>query len=382
MIIQKLHNTPTDEAVEWITADPVTGSSVRLSKTGAFAEDEFTQLEAMGQEVLPVEPSLEPQPPSSANATHSAEEPEWQCKAAELGEKNFFEQPSHCQRAQMESSSFPLSELFSARMTESNPQRVGTNRQPPVLKNKSPVNLAATNKPSSEQKAAAGAVAAASIPDDESSGDIIARVDAERWEDSPIDSNNAEFSGFSDLPKTDNALKKGIDSAKEVIDKPDCAALFVGKLDYLGLGFKKPSELLEFYEKNGFISSGKEYLMFKQDKKNPKKISLIPKTFKSSVGANTYPSSSYTTPGGVKLTVQQITVNERGFFYNGRNPEGKLVSSINVGFNRLDLDQIRAAVIIHELLHVVSAIPRDDEELNDDGRQSKINSELVRKNCF
>ena len=123
--------------VAWIAADPVTGSSLRIYKTGMFFEDERKELEALGQEVLPEEPPVEEQQSSNENVIHTAEEPEWQCQAAELGEKSFFEQPEHCQRAQMESSSFPLSELFSARMTESNPQRInaagGAGRKPPTL---------------------------------------------------------------------------------------------------------------------------------------------------------------------------------------------------------------------------------------------------------
>lgn len=38
--------------MQWISADPVTGSSVRISKNGAFYDLERTELEPLGQEVL------------------------------------------------------------------------------------------------------------------------------------------------------------------------------------------------------------------------------------------------------------------------------------------------------------------------------------------
>ena len=53
------------------------------------------------------------------------------------------------------------------------------------------------------------------------------------------------------------------------------------------------------------------------------------------------------------------------------------------GFEGLDRSQVRAAVILHELLHALSKIPDDDPAvLRDNGAQSKANAELVRKSCF
>ena len=37
--------------VQWISADPVTGSSVRISKNGAFHDIDRKELEPLGQEV-------------------------------------------------------------------------------------------------------------------------------------------------------------------------------------------------------------------------------------------------------------------------------------------------------------------------------------------
>ncbi len=39
--------------VDWITADPVTGSSVRMRKSGAFYSSQRKEYEPLGQEVLP-----------------------------------------------------------------------------------------------------------------------------------------------------------------------------------------------------------------------------------------------------------------------------------------------------------------------------------------
>ena len=140
------------------------------------------------------------QPSSSQSEFGHASEPEWQCKAAELGEKSFFDQPSHCQRAQMESLSFPLEGLLSARKTESNPQRVGTNlaQHEAIHAGIAPVNLTATDKPSSEQKAAAGAVPAASIPDDEESSDSVLAA---------VEVRDDEIPGFVDASQSGLGLQ-------------------------------------------------------------------------------------------------------------------------------------------------------------------------------
>ncbi len=114
-------NVETGNRVEWISADPVTGSSVRILKNGAFYDDDRKELEPLGQEVLPVEPPAQQPSPSPENAKFSASEPEWQCQAAGAMGKDFFAQPVHCQKAQMESGSIWLSGLFSSK-TEYNVQ--------------------------------------------------------------------------------------------------------------------------------------------------------------------------------------------------------------------------------------------------------------------
>jgi hypothetical protein len=109
--------------VQWISADPVTGSSVRLAKNGAFDNYQRTELEPLGQQVFPFEPPDEVPEPSNANGVYSAEEPEWQCRTATATGKSFFEQPAHCQRAQMERGGVSLPELFPSE-TEGNVRKI------------------------------------------------------------------------------------------------------------------------------------------------------------------------------------------------------------------------------------------------------------------
>jgi len=109
--------------VQWISADPVTGSSVRIGKNGAFDNYHRKELEPLGQEVLPFEPPEEVPEPSNFNAVYSAEEPEWQCKASTAMGKSFFNQPVHCQKAQMESGGIGLGGLFSSK-TEYNVKQI------------------------------------------------------------------------------------------------------------------------------------------------------------------------------------------------------------------------------------------------------------------
>ena len=151
------------DLVQWISADPVTGSSVRISKNGAFHDIDRKELEPLGQEVLPQEPPQQQPPPSAENVTFSAQEPEWQCQVATDMGKEFFEKPVHCQKAQIENA-LRYSDLFSSK-TEENPNRIAAGGSPGATEQTAgdrPLNLTATDKPHSSGGGAAGSPA--SIP--------------------------------------------------------------------------------------------------------------------------------------------------------------------------------------------------------------------------
>ena len=172
-------------------------------------------------------------------------------------------------------------------------------------------------------------------------------------------------------PGGDTPLDKGVRATEKALLKDSCADLFkdISALTY-GL-VKTPKEYLDLYLKNNLLTVNK--------------IQANGVPFRDAgVGASTGAGGSIDMgPGQSRRTSYQTRINPDGFFFSGRNSEGKLVSTIrNSGFYGLDQNEIRAAVIIHELLHSLGLIPNDGPDLNDNGEQSRLNSEAVRKACF
>ena len=194
------------DLVQWISADPVTGSSVRISKNGAFHDIDRKELEPLGQEVLPQEPPAQQPPPSAENAKFSAQEPEWQYQAAEARfGKSFFDQPVHCQKAALQN--IGLKELFAE---ETNPKRIAPAGGSPEASGQTagdrPANLTATDKPHSSGGGAAGSPASIPSADgdtdgcDWASGSLKCAVQSERWMDSEIPGFvGADVGGITDL---------------------------------------------------------------------------------------------------------------------------------------------------------------------------------------
>lgn len=135
--------------------------------------------------------------------------------------------------------------------------------------------------------------------------------------------------------------------------------------------------LLNTYSSNNLITSGSSYPVARSGggTRNERFSS-------GDVGAATsYAAGSYPSPtaAGVMISANPITINQNGFFFSGRDSHGVAVNTLrDRGFYGLSLGQVRGAVIIHELLHVMSRIPSD----GNNPRQSQRNSELVRRFCF
>jgi RHS repeat-associated protein len=187
----------------------------------------------------------------------------------------------------------------------------------------------------------------------------------------PLMPNDPSRGGGGGPPKP-SPLEQGLDAARNALQKKSCADLFG---DLSNLGFASPTDLLNTYANNNLIRVGSSYPTANGDVK-----------FSSAdIGAiTTYATGSYLNANGVKVSANVITVNKNGFFFSGRVEDGTLVNTIRGGgFEGLGLTDIRGAVLIHELLHAVGRIPSDDPSvLKDNGKQSRANAELVRKNCF
>jgi len=166
-----------------------------------------------------------------------------------------------------------------------------------------------------------------------------------------------------------NPVTQGIDQARQALQQNTlCRALFGGA---------NPLTLLNTYASNGLISSGTTYPVAQ-----PGGGTRQQNFGSGDVGAVTsYAAGSYPSPTapGVRISANPITINQNGFYFSGNNSAGVAVNTLQgAGFQGLSLGQIRGAVIIHELLHVVSRIPGD----SGNPTQSRANSELVRHFCF
>jgi hypothetical protein len=167
VIAEQVDNPNSSDFVFWIHADPITGSSQKTEKSGESYDYLRTELEPLGQEVLPVEPPQVPVDGIPA-VRFSASEPEWLCR---YPNKEYSQMPVACQQAENESLAYQViwTESSPARITHTGGQR------PPAQEQSMPVNLSPTEK--SHGNADAGsAIAEASLPDND--GD----VDMGKWE--------------------------------------------------------------------------------------------------------------------------------------------------------------------------------------------------------
>lgn len=178
---------------------------------------------------------------------------------------------------------------------------------------------------------------------------------------------------FSDPTGLDDQadIDEGVRAARHALQGALCRSLFQG---YKG----DPRKLLESYAKpeNNLISVGSTYPV-----KEGNKIKREP-FGDPNIGAKTvYGVGQYTENGVTNYLVPTITINSEGFYktlkYDGR--QGKPLNSFrDKGFFGLNQSQLRGAIILHELAHVVKAIPDDLHNRE----QSKKNSERVRLLCF
>jgi RHS repeat-associated protein len=160
-------------------------------------------------------------------------------------------------------------------------------------------------------------------------------------------------------------LDQGIGQARDALRSGLCRSLF---------GNNDPLQLLNNYLNNGLITVGSSFPVLRGSTIQPERFSSGNTGAATSYAAGSYPSTS-----GVRVSANPITINRNGFYFSGRTDRGVPVNTIRGGgFEGLNLAQIRGVVILHELLHVVSRIPSDLDNL----ARSQANSELVRLTCF
>ena len=252
-------NNTTIETVEWIHADPVSGSMTRVNKDGT--EYYRTEYEPLGNQEVHTAGDQEdyPEPvPSSIDPVGEADDPQWQCQIASAIGTSFLEMPTHCQRAALANASFG----------DLHPSEYGTQKivilDSPIRGPKLPVNITPTLKPN-HTFASNAVVPKASFPSSDK-GLIISNADKmdigevgyveikDFWDTEKL---SAEF-GF-DIPKK---AKNAIEGVREIFTSKDengensCADFFKGKgLDALAAFISKlDGNLQELKNADGTIN--------------------------------------------------------------------------------------------------------------------------------
>jgi hypothetical protein len=171
--------TEINSHVEWISADPVTGSSVRLRKDGAFYDDDREEAEPLGQLVLPVQP-YEEMPSAEGTEIRTADEPEWLCAAMSKNGVSFMDLPTVCKTIALNSGRadfydlHPISSPTEIASGNAHATSTGTGRgEKPVLRTAERLSpeelarrraLAATGKFDNEGDEESGSIIDSNIP--------------------------------------------------------------------------------------------------------------------------------------------------------------------------------------------------------------------------
>lgn len=227
--------------VEWITADPLTGSSIRMLRNGEFYDLDRKELEPLGQEVTPIEPYEQMPDSSPGEGIRTADEPEWLC-ALQAG-RDFFEMPVHCQIAAIEQG-ISIQGILT-RNIEGNPSHINTHeglhQTTAMTARDLPVNATPTMKQiNNEDDNQVEVVPASSIPSADgctydADGNPSCAVTSQRALDDPIAANNAE-NGFNNPQpvRVDDATLDGLKgNLEKLITDKKCGAFINGVISNL-----------------------------------------------------------------------------------------------------------------------------------------------------
>jgi RHS repeat-associated protein len=171
------------------------------------------------------------------------------------------------------------------------------------------------------------------------------------------------------------ALADGFVTAQQLLENPACAALF-GQIN--SDPNLTPTEYLNLYFNNNLVQVGREYIPGGGQS---------PVSFRPGTGAVTSAQiGSYPRPTNpdVRVSSPVIVINQNGFYFSGQ-VNGTNVSNISgSGFEQTtSLSQVRALVLIHELLHAAGKLPHDNSaDPNVPAGQSEANSRMIANACL
>lgn len=183
---------------------------------------------------------------------------------------------------------------------------------------------------------------------------------------------------FIEIVKWLLAMKDAIDGAVSKLTDPTspCSQLFGTTTE--SLGFYSPGLFAQAMFNSGLIQIGTSF-------RNNGGTGSSPFAGTNTAAVTSYATGRLQLPSGGQVSGNGISVNANSFFMTGQLADGRQVNTLpNAGFYGLSLPNIRIAVIIHELLHSMGAIPQDGQgqRTPDDRSQSEANSEAVRNACF
>ncbi|MFN0110981.1 MAG: RHS repeat domain-containing protein, partial [Blastocatellia bacterium] len=190
------------------------------------------------------------------------------------------------------------------------------------------------------------------------------------WDEEDQTDRVNEFLGGVDWSSIElaAALAGGVQDALGALDRESCRTLFEGHL----VGFSSAKDMLNTYMSNGLIEISDTY------RQNGNQGSRVAFNDPSTGARTTYATGSFVNAAGTRVSANVIIVNSNGFYVSGTVNNIPVNTMQGQGFEGMNLQQIRGAIILHELLHAAGAIPSDGTTPG----QSSANSELVRENCF
>ncbi len=378
--------------VEWLTADPLTGSSLMIRKNGTLNEIGHKELEPLGQEILLEQPEPEdPVLPGTVSA-NSADNGEWLCGVPGYKELSFNDKPAQCKIAALESGNLFLGDLYK----KGNPEAV-TDAAPHENPHSSssasamPVNITPTTKPqgTNGSRDSARAIPETSIPtdggddgyyNDYSSNGNSLTIKARHREISgpslPDDFEGAEYAIFLkdgiNASLSEGAAKKidkAINDLKTFKPSDDCQKNVIDKLGIKLEDFQKYLEKganVYDIEKSTVSVVGSIYTEAQAKLRGLSSTDKISETYKDKeIGK---------TPDGKKITSRTNAITS-------------ISTSVFTTYIRSDAiggENRNKAWLFHEALHGFGKVDEDLETafFGKETTESKDISNYIKKHCF
>jgi hypothetical protein len=181
---------------------------------------------------------------------------------------------------------------------------------------------------------------------------------------------NNKPTNFVDPSGLDSQILEGLGAAANALNNPNCSNFLNRKQS----GNKTPAETLFNLIRSGNFGSNRTFGANDQFSFSSEYGERSP-----NIGAVTRGDGrvyEYTSTGS-SIVAYAITINPAGFYYTLRNSNNVRVNTL-AEFSGLSNAEIRGAVILHELAHVLGAILDDGE----DSALSRANSMLIKIFCF